>query len=44
MIFAKNFARYYEKKKDFEHQTLGRWGIPPRDLANKCIILNIVGF
>ena len=32
-IFAKNFARNYEKKKYLEHQTLGRRVICPIDPA-----------
>ena len=43
MIFAKNFARNYEKYY-LEHQTLGHLVICPSDPANQRIILKIVGF
>ena len=43
MIFAKNFARNYEKKI-LEHQTFGRWDDHPIDLATQRNIQKFVGF
>ena len=44
MIFAKNFARNYERKKILEHQTLGQSDDHPINPATHHIILKIVGF
>ena len=33
MVFAKNFARNYEKKKYLEHLMLGQWDNRPIDPA-----------
>ena len=44
MIFAKNFARNYEKKY-LEHQMLGRWVVRPSDPEyhiEDCRILEIL--
>ena len=37
-VFAKNFARFYEKKKYSEHQTLGWQNVCPIRPANQRII------
>ena len=39
MIFAKNYARFFEKKKILEHQMLGRRFICPIGPANQRIKL-----
>ena len=44
MIFAKNFARNYEKKKYLEHQTLDWWDEHSINPATQGIILKIFGF
>ena len=43
-FFAKNFARFYEKKNHFEHQMLGRRVLCPIGPTNQHIILSIDRF
>ena len=45
MIFAKDFARNYEKKKQYwEHRTLGQLAVCRINPATQCIVLKIIEF